>query len=161
MTILRRVILAVIVILSVAPAAFSQTQAERVAWMKEMNRFKHEFLARELKLTAQQQKQFFALYDAMDTEIRKINDNTRKLEKTVKDKGDKATDLEREKAAEAMFELKGRENEIEMRYFPKFKEVLTPTQLFELKHAERRFNRELIKEHKKHRQSAEKACKKK
>lgn len=146
-------------IAAVMPAA-AQSKADREAWMKEMTRYKHEFLTRELKLTEQQQKQFFALYDAMEAETRKLVDNTRRMEKSVLEKGDKATDLEREKAAEALFEMKGKESQIEMRYFPKFKEVLNPAQLLKLKQAERHFNRQIIKDHKHHRE-ARKACKKK
>ena len=157
----RKIIfLLVMTVIASAMPAVAQTKAEREAWMKEMTRYKHEFLTRELKLTEQQQKQFFALYDAMEAETRKLFDSTRSMEKSVMDKGDKATDLEREKAAEALFEMKGKESQIEMRYFPKFKEVLNPVQLLKLKQAERHFNRQIIKDHKHHR-AARKACKKK
>ena len=59
------------------------------------------------------------------------------------------SDLEYEKAAEAMIEVKGKEASVEEQYFAKFKTVLSPKQLFKLKQAERKFTRELMRQHSK------------
>ncbi|MDE5960696.1 MAG: hypothetical protein K2H08_03130, partial [Duncaniella sp.] len=91
------------------------------------------------------------LYTTMDEEIRKAQGEAEKLYRQTLKKDAKATDLEYEKAAEAVYELKGRENEIEMKYFKDFKQILTPRQLFQLKDAERDFTRELMKQHRRHR----------
>lgn len=83
----------------------------------------------------------------MDEEIRRAQEESEQLYRQTLKKGDKATDLEYEKAAEAAYELKGRENEIEMRYFKEYKGILSSRQLFKLKDAERDFTRELMKQH--------------
>ena len=83
----------------------------------------------------------------MDEEIRKVQEESEQLSRQTMGKEDKATDLEYEKAAEAMYELKGRENAIEMKYFEEYKTILTPQQLFKLKDAEKDFTRELMKQH--------------
>lgn len=115
--------------------------------MKEMQQYKNDFIAKKLTLTEEQKAKFMPLYNSMDEEIRKAQEETEKLYRhTVKREG-KATDLEYEKAAEAMYELKGRENEIEMKYFKDYKQILSPKQLFQLKDAERDFTRELMKQH--------------
>lgn len=146
-------------LLTCAPAANAQkNSAERAAWIKEMNRYKHEFMAKELKLTEAQQKAFFPLYDAMGADVRRVADEARALEKAVSKKGDKATDTELEKAAEALYELKGKEGAIEMRYFAKFKTVLSPKQLLKLKSVERKFNRHILKQHRKHRKAEKKSA---
>lgn len=124
---------------------------ERKQWFKEMRQVKNEYIAKQLQLTNEQKQKFIPLYDAMDAETARIGQETRQLEKTICDKGKNASDIEYEKAAEALYELKGKESEIEMKYFQKFKTVLTKKQLFELKRAERRFSRELMKQqHSKH-----------
>ena len=45
--------------------------------------------------------------------------------------------------------MKGKEAAVEKQYFAKFKTVLTPKQLFQLKRAERKFTDKLMKEHSK------------
>ncbi len=123
---------------------------DRDAWMKEMQQFKNDFISRKLDLTDEQKNKFLPLYNQMDEEVRGIQEETRNLEKQTADKGDKATELEYEKAAEALYELKGRENVIEMKYFDQFKKILTPKQLFKLKESERDFTRELMNQRRRH-----------
>lgn len=123
---------------------------DRDAWMKEMQQFKNDFISRKLDLTDEQKNKFLPLYNQMDEEVRGIQEETRNLEKQTVEKGDKATELEYEKAAEALYELKGRENVIEMKYFDQFKKILTPKQLFKLKESERDFTRELMNQRRRH-----------
>jgi Spy/CpxP family protein refolding chaperone len=116
------------------------SQERRQKWFSEMTQYKHDFISKELILTKEQEARFFPLYDKMESETRSLNRQARELEKAVIAKGDRASDLEYEKAAEALYELKGKENDIEMKYFAQFKSVLTQKQLFQLKQAERKFN---------------------
>lgn len=120
---------------------------ERDVWMKEMQQYKNDFIAKKLSLTSEQEAKFLPIYNSMDEEIRKAQDEAEQLYRQTLTKGKKATDLEYEKAAEAVYELKGRENEIEMKYFSKFKAILSPKQLFQLKDAERDFTRQLMRQH--------------
>ena len=158
---MKKLIITLLMVVAMMPAMWAQQKhpggAERAAWMKEMVQYKHEYLTKELGLSAEQQKQFFAVYDAMDAEQRKLGEEMRRMVEEVSKKGDKATDLELTKAAEAQFEMRGRENAIEMRYFPKFKAILTPEQLFKLKKTEMKFNRMIIKEHQNRRKASKKA----
>lgn len=119
--------------------------ANHQVWMKEIQQYKNEFIAKKLDLTKEQRARFLPLYNSMEKEIRKAEDETEQLYLQVKKKDSSATELEYEKAAEAVYEMKGRENAIEMKYFNEFKSVLTPRQLFKLKEAERDFTRQLMK----------------
>ena len=83
----------------------------------------------------------------MDAEIGRLNHEMRQLERNIRKNGEKVTDTEYEKAAEAQFEIRTKEAAIERSYFPKFKQILTPRQLYELKNAERDFNRNLMDKH--------------
>ncbi len=57
------------------------------------------------------------------------------------------TDLEYDKATEAIYEQKGKEYEIEKSYFDRFASILSKKQLIELKGAERKFPRNPMKQH--------------
>lgn len=124
-------------------------KAERARWFKKMSEYKHEFIAKELDLTKEQQTKFFPMYDEMESATRKLNHDTRALERKVTASGEKTTDIEYEKAAEAMFELKAKEGAVEQSYLKKFKTVLTPRQLFKLKIAERKFTKQVMHHHSK------------
>ena len=118
------------------------SERERVTWMKEIQQYKNDFLIKKLALNDEQKTSFLPLYNSMEDEVRKVQEEAGQLYQQTMRKGDKATDLEYEKAAEAAYELKGRENEIEMKYFKDFKSILTPQQLFKLKDVTRQLMRQ-------------------
>lgn len=137
------------------PAASAQySPAERQRWLGEMRNLKHEFLARELNLTKDQQRDFYPLYDKMEDEIARLNTETRDLETRATDDAD-ASDLSLENAARTVFEQKRAEGQIEMTYFDKFKEILTPRQLLQLKNAERKFTQQLVSRRRRHMRAAD------
>lgn len=141
------IIITAIVMAFGAMAQKKATAAEREAWAKEMQQFRSDYMARKLDLSDDQKVKFTNLYNRMDGELKRVQDQTRRMAREVEKKGDKATDLEREKAAEAQFELKGKEAEIEMKYYKEFKTVLNSRQLLKFKDAERAFMRDLMKKH--------------
>lgn len=120
------------------------SKEDRQKYLEEMRQYKHDFLVKELNLTRDQQNQFFPVYDQMEDEMTQVAEETRDLENKVA-QNEEATDTEMEAAARALFEQKGRESEIEMAYFDKLKDVLTPRQLLNLKGAERKFTQQLVR----------------
>lgn len=133
---------------SIAAAQPPQINDEegRQKWMAELRNYKHEFLAKELDLSADTQKEFFAEYDAMEDKINELNSQTRNLEQKVLSDPN-ASDVETEAAARAQFELKSEESKIELEYYDKFKDILTPKQLIRIKNAERKFTQQLVQHH--------------
>ena len=129
------------------PGERRQRPVERKEWFKELRQYKHDFLTKELKLTKEQQESFFPLYDEMESSVYQLQKQTRDIEHRVRNTKSEISDLEYEKASEAMFEIKGKEADIEMKYYPKFKKALTPKQMFMLKIAERKFTNELMMQH--------------
>lgn len=125
----------------------AQTPGEdRNRILAELKPYRQKALTKDLNLTRDQAREFFPLYDAMDDELNQIQSDTRELERsTIKDQS--ATDAEIEAAARAIFAQKQKEATVEMEYFEKFRQVLTPRQLLNLKNAERRFTQSLIKKH--------------
>ncbi len=147
----QNILLSLIVAMLLALPGYAQDKRniDRKEWFKELRQYKHDFLAKELDLTKEQEAKFFPMYDEMDNSIWKINHEVRGLERKIAKSDGKVSDLEYEKAAEAMYEMKGKEAAVEKQYFAKFKTVLTPKQLFQLKRAERKFTDKLMKEHSK------------
>lgn len=149
---MRRFILFLVTALTLlASSAHTPSKAEREAWMKEIQQYKNEYMAKKLDLSDDQKVRFAPVLDRMDAELRKVQSQARKLCRDVTKKGDKATELETEKAAEAQFEVKAKEAEIEMKYYKEFKSILTPRQMLKFKDAERDFTRDLMKKHREHR----------
>lgn len=141
---MNRIYLIILFIATVASSALAQprpTPENRERWKSELRNYKHDFMARELDLSRDQQSKFFPLYDQMEDSIEQINADTRELEKRI---GDDASDIQTEAAARALFEQKSREGQLELEYFDSFKTILTPRQLLKLKSAERQFMRRLM-----------------
>lgn len=132
-----------------AQEASKPTQSDKEKWFKEAREMKHQFLAKELQLTKEQQKPFFDLYDRMEDESVKVQRETRQMERNVNKLGADATDLDYERASDALFDVKQKEASIELRFKEEFKKILTPRQLFLLKGAERKFTKELMNRHQK------------
>lgn len=118
---------------------------DRNRYVNQIRAYKHDFLAKELGLSKAQQDAFFELYDAMEDRTMDLGGEVRDLEKKASAAG--ASDEEMAAAAVALYSQKMREGEIEMEYYEKFKETLTPAQLVALKSAERKFTQELMRQH--------------
>lgn len=147
---MSKYVLSFILIAFISSGIYSQTDArQHEQWRKEMNDAKCEYIAKELDLSREQKEKFLPLYNAMSSEIDKINHGLRQMRKNITKRKD-VSDIEYEKAAEAMFEAKGKENRIEMEYFDKYKEILSKKQLFQLKHVEFKWLRQIMKHRKGH-----------
>lgn len=118
---------------------------DRNRYVNQIRAYKHDFLAKELGLSKAQQDAFFELYDAMEDRTIDLGGEVRDLEKKASAAG--ASDEEMAAAAIALYSQKMREGEIEIEYYEKFKETLTPAQLVALKSAERKFTQELMRQH--------------
>lgn len=137
-------------IISACMSAMAQrqpmTDQERDLWLSELRQYKHEFLAKELSLSSDQQEEFFPLYDEMDDQLTDIAQEARDLEMQI-NSSPTASAEEVQAAAFALFDQKRRESVVELLYFEKFKDTLTPKQLFRLKNAERKFTQQLLVKH--------------
>ncbi|WP_295729669.1 Spy/CpxP family protein refolding chaperone [uncultured Muribaculum sp.] len=150
---IHRIISIVILLAAFTSSALTMAQEcpdnkmNRQEWFKQMRVYKHDFLTKELGLTAEQQQKFFPLYDAMNEINIKSQHECRQLERKINRSKASVSDLEYEKATEAVLETRAREVQTEKEYYAKFKGVLTPQQLYRLTQAERRFTREVMKQH--------------
>ncbi len=155
---IRRILtsaLLTIVLVAGASSAAAQQQPENLDVEKvlaEIRPYKHDFFIKKLKLTKEQASEYLPLYDQMEDELMNINQEIRKLERTVLE-NPSATDEEIEAAARATFEQKQREAQTEMAYFEKFSNILTPRQLLQIKSVEKQFTQRLARTHRKMRRN--------
>ncbi len=122
------------------------TDEDRQRIRSEIRSYKHEFLARELEMSREQQREFFTVYDEMDDAVDRNNFDTRELERKVSQKAD-ASEVEIEAAARAVFSQKSAEGEVEKQYFDRFRQILSGKQLLRLRKAERKFTQRLMRHH--------------
>lgn len=131
---------------SAAGDSKSTKKMDRKEWFNQMRVYKHDFLTKELSLTQEQQDKFFPLYDAMSESIEKVQRDSRALERKINKSTTEVSDLEYEKATEAVIETRAREVQIAKEAYAKFKGVLSAEQIYKLTQAERRFTRVLMKQ---------------
>ena len=129
-----------------SPSLHARGNIDREQWMNEIQQYKRGYFAKELGLTKEQQDKFFPLYEEMEQQTHRIEEESRIMEKRVSEAED-ATALEYEKATEALYDAKVKEADLEREYMVKFKEILDSKQLFELKAVERKFTREMMRQH--------------
>lgn len=136
-----------------AGAQLKTAESVRAKWFSELRQVKRNYFIKELNLDREQQNKFFPLYEEMEDKTFRIDDEARQMEQRIADAKD-ATDTEYEKAAEALYDADVQTAQIRREYMDKFKTILSRRQLFELKGAERKFSREMMRQH--HRLRSEK-----
>lgn len=131
----------------VVPAQAQKLSPEQVRQgLAEMRTYKHAMLVKELDLEKDQEQKFFDVYDKMDDELMAIGVQMRKIEQDILSQSD-PSDAECKSASRMLFEQKKKESEIELRYYDRLAEVLTPQQLVKLKSTERRITMNMAKYH--------------
>lgn len=134
-----------IFVLSARIAAQVLNEEDRNRYVTQIRAYKHDYFVKELDLTKEQQNSFFDLYDNMEDRIMDLGTEMRSLERDAL--SEDATPEIIEAAASALYRQKRQEGEIETEYFEKFKNILTSRQLVLLKQAERKFNQQLMRQH--------------
>lgn len=132
-------------VLSARLSAQELNEEDRNRYVTQIRAYKHDYFVKELDLNKEQQNAFFELYDRMEDRIIEISTDVRELEN--KALSENATPEEIDAAVASLYSQKLREGEIEMEFYEKFKNTLTPRQLVLLKQAERKFNQQLMRQH--------------
>ncbi|MBD5179552.1 MAG: hypothetical protein HDT00_07685 [Bacteroidales bacterium] len=119
---------------------------ERKEWMKKLRALKHDYMIKELDLTEAQRAEFFKAYDAKEAERMAAEQKVRMAERNVRKKADAATDADYDAAISAQYRLGSEIAEIEAKYEPALRKVLTRRQMFKLRGAEFGFQRKLMEQ---------------
>lgn len=103
-----------------------------------MMEFKLKFISDEIELKDNQKKEFYELYNQMETERRAIFKRIKAAEKKIKDNKN-ASEADYEKASEEISAARAEMNQVEAKYELKFSSFLSKKQIFKMKEAERKF----------------------
>lgn len=149
MTKLLKILLVAIVLLPMNVLADTNSKgkdkrATKTEWFQKMKECKHDYLAKKLDIADAQKAEFFKLYDAKESERYNAEKKVRTIEKSIRQKGDAATEADYESAIDAQYKLNDEIARIESKYATSFRKVLTPRQLFRLRAVERDFQRTLM-----------------
>ena len=98
--------------------SYAQNKSERDQWLEQIRQYKRTYFTKELDLTKEQQQKFFPLYEEMENQTSKLEEDARIMERRVSEATD-ATDIEYEKAAEVLYDMKLKQAEVEKSYMEK------------------------------------------
>lgn len=143
---LRKTLLLLIVAIVACGSAYAQRPGKgksREEMRKDLREFKMKFIAQEIDLKEDQQKQFTEVYGRMLDERMKLFEETRGLERKLKKEGADVSDEEYSKVNKSLSEAKEKDAEIEKRYDAEFSKFLTGKQIFQMKGAEEKFRQKM------------------
>lgn len=142
------VILLIAMVLTIPTYAQNKKKENKEEWKKELQDFKYKYLAQEVELSDEQMTNFFELYAKLESERKQELKDCKAITKAVKEEGEHS-EVEYERAVEAVLNLPIITGQIEKKYYEQFKTFLSYKQLYLLKTAERKFNKKLMELQKK------------
>ncbi|MCH5327427.1 MAG: hypothetical protein J1E02_00265 [Coprobacter sp.] len=108
---------------------------------------KRAYLVKEIGLTPAEEKQFFPLYDELQSKKFELNRTVRTEMRRIARPNTPVSDKEYAESAAAINDLPLQEALLDKEYFEKFKKILSPQKLYLYKKAEMQFARKILKEH--------------
>lgn len=132
----------------VGMTGFAQKQ-DRTKMMEDIQKFKIDFLAKEMSLSEKEKAEFAPLYKEYDNELRKTGEETFKFERQLKKKKD-ATDEDYKKLAEMQKKSRQDFDAVTKKYDEKFEKILSAKQIYTMHKGEEKFFEKMKEMRKKH-----------
>lgn len=127
--------------------AGAQTQEQRKARNEQFCKFRRDYMMKQIGLTEQEAKQFFPLYEELESKKWKADKEARDFARKVAHATGAVSDIEYEKAAQALLEKDEKMAQLDREYYNKFKTFLSSEKLFKFKNAQMKFPRAMMKWH--------------
>ena len=127
---------------------YAQTVSPKA--QNRLEQFKAEkkaYLIKEIGLTPAEEKQFFPLYEELQSKKFQLNRKVRGEMKRIAHSTMPVSENEYAASAAAINDLPLQEALLEKEYFEKFKKILSPKKMFLYKRAETLFAKKLLKDH--------------
>ena len=118
------VILLIAMVLTIPTYAQNKKKENKEEWKKELQDFKYKYLAQEVELSDEQMTNFFELYAKLDSERKQALKVCKAITKVVKEDGEHS-DVEYERAVEAVLNLPIITGQNEKKYYEQFKTFLS------------------------------------
>lgn len=133
----------------VCMTGFAQKQ-DRAKMMEDIQKFKIDFLAKEMSLSEKEKAEFAPLYKEYDNELRKTGEETFKFERELKKKKDAATDADYKKLSEMQKKSRQDFDAVTKKYDEKFEKILSAKQIYTMHKGEEKFFEKMKEMRKKH-----------
>lgn len=101
------------------------------------------FLTEKAGLTEQESQQFFPVYFELDKKKRELNDQVWKLLR--KGDSEQLTDAQYEEMLLKVYDLRIESDQLDKKYYDRFKKILSPQKIYKVQRAEAKFHREMLK----------------
>lgn len=131
------------------PSLFAQEHKDRAKMREDLQKFKIDYLAKEMELSEKEKSDFDVIYREYDNERRKAGSEAWKYERELSKKKD-ATEADYKKLGELQLTARNKDNEIVKKYDEKFASILTAKQIYTLHKAEEKFFEKMKEMRKKH-----------
>lgn len=132
-------------LLMMGAAAAQPGGSQAAARQEQMKAAKIGFLTRELNLSEEEAQKFWPVYNKFDNEREAHRRKMMALRLEANEGGDQLTAKEAEAAVEQYLQLRQEEVDMERRFYQSVKKVLPSEKVALLFQAEKRFQRELLR----------------
>ncbi len=130
------------------PVALAQ-EKDRAKMMEELQKFKIDFLAKEMELSEKQKAEFTPIYKEYEKECRESGAEVWKFERELK-KNKNASEADYKKLSELQQKSRETHNEITKRFDAKLESFLSAKQIYNMHRAEEKFFEKMKEMRKKH-----------
>jgi hypothetical protein len=137
--------LAMMLLLMMGAAVAQPGGGQAAARQEQMKAAKIGFLTRELNLSEEEAQKFWPVYNKFDNEREAHRRKMMALRLEANEGGDQLTAKEAEAAVEQYLQLRQEEVDMERRFYQSVKKVLPSEKVALLFQAEKRFQRELLR----------------
>ena len=133
--------------MSLAAQDKTDSKEQRKAKFEQFCRFRRDYMMKQIELTDQEAKQFFPLYEELESKKWKVDKEARDFARKIARSKSSVSDTEYEKAAQALLEKDEKMAQLDREYYDKFKTFLSSEKLFKFKNAQMKFPRAMMRWH--------------
>ena len=143
---MKKAVLLIIGLIAILAPVLKAQPNEEVR--KQVEQLRKNVYARVLILSDEEAKAFWPVFDQMQNELESIQQEERKIRRSIHDNYSSLTDADIEKATLRLFELEEKAVATKRKYFYEFKKVLPMKKIALIPKAEREFKKELLQKYK-------------
>lgn len=135
----------------IAPTMFAQGPKDKDKMKEEIQKFKIDFLAKEMGLSDAEKAKFEPVYNDYDEAKRKAGEEAWMFERQLEENKKNATDEDYKKLSKLQVEAREKGNSIDKKYNKKFESFLSAKQIYLMHQGEEKFFSKMKEMRKKHR----------
>lgn len=139
---MKKVIILLFIWVGSLPALWAIDGYHQHLSREEFRTKQQAFITEKAELTANEAEKFFPVYFELQDKKKELSSQIWKL---LRNKDDKRTDDQYEKAMLQVYDLRIESSELDKTYCQKFKTILSAKKIYMVQRAEMRFQRELVK----------------